>query len=194
MRDPSRVRVTGPLEPFAAGFIAELAGGRVSAGCGGGAGSGACASEPLDAGAGRSAGELREPELERFRREHLARVASVRGARDGAAAWVSARLGVVPAQSGRRADGRPSGCLSVSAVSDGRARIDRGDRARLCRHRAPVRGVARERGRRGRSCGSCRQRTCSGSCWRKPGADRGSRRSCWSVRCGRCLGSGTSRG
>ena len=24
MREPSRVRVSGPLEPFAAGFIAEL--------------------------------------------------------------------------------------------------------------------------------------------------------------------------
>ncbi len=80
MREPSRVRVSGPLEPFAEGFIRELeeVGYRPAA-----------AAVQVRALAhlscwmqdeGVAAGGLREPELERFRREHLARFASVRGA------------------------------------------------------------------------------------------------------------------
>ena len=45
-----------------------------------------------------SAEELREPELERFRREHLARVASVRGAGVTVVVCHLRRLGAVPAQ------------------------------------------------------------------------------------------------
>jgi integrase/recombinase XerD len=78
MSDPSRVRVRGPLERYAAGFVAELveAGYRPSA-----AAvqvrllkhlSGWLEQEGIDPG------ELCEPQLERFRREHLARVASLR--------------------------------------------------------------------------------------------------------------------
>jgi site-specific recombinase XerD len=78
MGDPSRVRVTGPLERYAAGFVAEL----VEAGYRPNAAavqlrllkhlSGWLEQEQIDPGA------LREPQLERFRREHLARVASLR--------------------------------------------------------------------------------------------------------------------
>lgn len=78
MGDPSRVRVTGPLERYAPGFVAEL----VEAGYRPNAAavqlrllkhlSGWLEQEGIDPG------ELREPELERFRREHLARVASLR--------------------------------------------------------------------------------------------------------------------
>ncbi|MBV9334753.1 MAG: hypothetical protein JO262_08845 [Solirubrobacterales bacterium] len=80
MGEPSRVRVTGPLEPFAAGFIAELQESRYRP---------AAAAVQLRVLAHLSRWmqeqhvsreRLREPELERFRREHLARVASVRGA------------------------------------------------------------------------------------------------------------------
>ena len=80
MREPSRVRVTGPLEPFVEGFIAELegAGYRPAA---------AAVQVRVLAHLSRwmreedvSAGELREAELERFRREHVDRFASLRGA------------------------------------------------------------------------------------------------------------------
>jgi len=79
MGEPSRVRVTGPLEPFAAGFIAELqeAGYRPAPA--------AVQVRVLAHLSGWmqendvSPGGLREPELERFRSEHLVRVASVRG-------------------------------------------------------------------------------------------------------------------
>jgi integrase/recombinase XerD len=78
MGDPSRVRVSGPLERYAAGFVAELAeaGYRPSA-----AAvqlrllkhlSGWLEHEGIDPR------ELREQELERFRREHLARLRSLR--------------------------------------------------------------------------------------------------------------------
>lgn len=78
MGDPSRVRVTGRLERYAAGFVAEL----VEVGY-----------RPNSAGVqlrllahlsrwleqeGIDPGELREPQLERFRRGHLARVRSLR--------------------------------------------------------------------------------------------------------------------
>jgi hypothetical protein len=78
MMDPSRVRVSGPLERYALGFVAEL----VEAGY-----------RPSSAGVqlrllahlsrwlereGIDPGEVREPQLERFRREDLARVRSLR--------------------------------------------------------------------------------------------------------------------
>ena len=78
MKDPLLVRVTGPLERYAAGFVAEL----VEAGY-----------RPNSAAVhlrllshlsrwlereGIDPGELRELELERFRREDLARVRSLR--------------------------------------------------------------------------------------------------------------------
>ena len=97
MGEPSRVRVTGPLEPFAAGFIAELAevGHRPAA---------AAVQVRVLAHLSRwmqeqhvSAERLREPELERFRREHLARVASVRGAGLTVVFGHLRSLGVVPA-------------------------------------------------------------------------------------------------
>jgi integrase/recombinase XerD len=98
MSDPSRVRVTGPLERYAAGFVAEL----VEAGY-----------RPRSAAMqlrllahlsrwmgeeGLDPGELREPQLERFRREHLDRVVGLRGA--GGLVPLLGRLrglGVVPA-------------------------------------------------------------------------------------------------
>jgi integrase/recombinase XerD len=79
MKDPSRVRVTGPLEPYAAGFAAELV---------------AVGYRPASAAVhlrllahlsrwlqteGLVPGELGEAELERFRRRHVARYASLRG-------------------------------------------------------------------------------------------------------------------
>jgi integrase/recombinase XerD len=81
MKDPSRVRVTGPLEPYAAGFAAELV---------------AVGYRPASAAIhlrllahlsrwleteGIVPGELHEAELERFRRQHIARYASLHGAR-----------------------------------------------------------------------------------------------------------------
>ena len=98
MGEPSRVRVTGPLEPFAAGFIFELqeSGYRPAA---------AAVQVRVLAHLSRwmqeqhvSVEGLREPELERFRREHLARVASVRGAGMTLVLGHLRRLGVVPAQ------------------------------------------------------------------------------------------------
>jgi len=97
MGEPSRVRVTGPLEPFAAGFVFEL---RES----GYRPAGAAVQVRVLAHLSRwmqeqhvSAEGLREPELERFRREHLARVASVRGAGMTLVLGHLRRLGVVPA-------------------------------------------------------------------------------------------------
>jgi integrase/recombinase XerD len=98
MGEPSRVRVTGPLEPFAAAFIAELqeSGYRPAA---------AAVQVRVLAHLSRwmqerhvSPDELREPELERFEREHLARVVSVRGAGMTVVLGYLRRLGVVPAQ------------------------------------------------------------------------------------------------
>jgi len=98
MREPSRVRVTGPLEPFAEGFIAELqeAGYRPAA---------AAVQVRVLAHLSRwmkdegvSRGELREPELERFGREHLARFASLRGAGIAVVLGYLRGLGAVPAQ------------------------------------------------------------------------------------------------
>lgn len=78
MGDPARVRVSGPLGRYAAGFVAEL----VEAGY-----------RPSSAGVqlrllahlsgwlereGIDPGDVREPEIERFRREDLARVRSLR--------------------------------------------------------------------------------------------------------------------
>jgi integrase/recombinase XerD len=78
MGDPSRVRVGGPFERYAPGFVAEL----VEAGYRPNAAavqlrllkhlSGWLEQEGIDPG------ELGEPQLERFRREHLAGVASLR--------------------------------------------------------------------------------------------------------------------
>jgi site-specific recombinase XerD len=98
MGEPSRVRVTGPLEPFAAGFIFELqeSGYRPAAA--------AVQVRVLARLSGWmqeqhvSAEELREPELERFRREHLVEVASVRGAGMTVVVGHLRRLGAVPAQ------------------------------------------------------------------------------------------------
>jgi site-specific recombinase XerD len=98
MGDPSRVRVTGPLEVYAAGFVVELvgAGYRPNA---------AAVQLRLLAHLSRwleregiDPGELRESELERFRREDLAGVRSLRIA-DGLVPLLSylRGLGVVPA-------------------------------------------------------------------------------------------------
>jgi hypothetical protein len=98
MGEPSRVRVTGPLEPFAAGFIFELqeSGYRPAA---------AAVQVRVLAHLSRwmqeqrvSAEALREPELERLRCEHLVRVASVRGAGMTVVLGHLRELGVVPAQ------------------------------------------------------------------------------------------------
>jgi len=97
MKEPSRVRVTGPLEPFAEGFIAELeeSGYRPAA-----------AAVQVRVLAHLSGwmedqdvapGELREVELERFRLEHLARFASVRGAGMAVVLGYLRGLRVVPA-------------------------------------------------------------------------------------------------
>jgi integrase/recombinase XerD len=79
MKDPARVRVTGPLAPYAAGFVTELA----EAGY-----------RPASAAIqvrllahlsrwleteGLVPGELGEPQLERFRGLHVARFSSLRG-------------------------------------------------------------------------------------------------------------------
>jgi integrase/recombinase XerD len=101
MREPSRVRVTGPLEPFAEGFIADLeeAGYRPAAA--------AVQVRVLAHLSGWmrdeqvSPGQLRELELERFRREHLARFASVRGAGLAVVLGYLRGLGVVPAVKSR---------------------------------------------------------------------------------------------
>src|SRR5437588_11358489 len=97
MKEPSRVRVTGPLEPFAAGFVVDLA----EAGYQPAA---AAVQVRVLAHLSRwmqeqhvSPEELREPELEWFRREHLARVASVRGAGMTVVLGHIRRLGIVPA-------------------------------------------------------------------------------------------------
>ena len=98
MGDPSRVRVTGPLERYAAGFVAELveSGYRPNA---------AAVQLRLLAHLSRwleregiVPGELREPELARFRREDLAGVRSLRIA-DGLVPVLGylRGLGVVPA-------------------------------------------------------------------------------------------------
>jgi site-specific recombinase XerD len=101
MREPSRVRVVGPLEPFAAGFIFELqvAGYRPAA---------AAVQVRVLAHLSRWMQEedvspegLGEPELERFGREHAARVASVRGAGMTLVLGHLRELGVVPAQAPR---------------------------------------------------------------------------------------------
>jgi integrase/recombinase XerD len=101
MREPSRVRVTGPLEPFAEQFIADLeeAGYRPAAA--------AVQVRVLAHLSGWmqeeevSPGQLREPELERFRREHLARFASVRGAGLAVLLGYLRGLRVVPAVESR---------------------------------------------------------------------------------------------
>jgi len=79
MGEPSRVRVTGPLEPFAEGFIAELeeTGYRPAA---------AAVQLRLLAHLSRwlasealAPADLTGPEVERFRREYVVRYASLRG-------------------------------------------------------------------------------------------------------------------
>jgi len=97
MGDPSRVAVTGPLEPFAGGFIAEL---------------GVAGYRPAAAAVqvrvlahlsrwmqeqGLSPGGLREAELEGFRRGHLDRFASLRGVGTGVVLGYLRGLGVAPA-------------------------------------------------------------------------------------------------
>ena len=97
MKEPSRVRVTGPLEPFAEGLIAELeeAGYRSAA---------AAVQVRVLAHLSRwmqeqgvAPGGLREPELERFRREHLAQFASLRGVGIAVVLGYLRGFGVVPA-------------------------------------------------------------------------------------------------
>lgn len=97
MKEPSRVRVTGPLEPFAAGLIAEMeeTGYRPAA---------AAVQVRVLAHLSRwmqehdvSAAGLREAELERFRREHLDRFASLRGAGITLVLGYLRGLGAVPA-------------------------------------------------------------------------------------------------
>jgi integrase/recombinase XerD len=99
MGEPSRVQVVGPLEPFAAGLIAGLqeSGYRPAA---------AAVQVRVLAHLSRwmleqhvSADGLGELELERFRREHAAEVASVRGAGLTVVLGHLRGLGVVPAQS-----------------------------------------------------------------------------------------------
>ena len=96
MGEPSRVRVTGPLEPFAAGFIAALqeAGYRPAA---------AAVQVRVLAHLSRwmqendvSSDGLRELELERFRSEHVAGVPSVRGAGMAVVLGHLRGLGIVP--------------------------------------------------------------------------------------------------
>jgi integrase/recombinase XerD len=96
MGEPSRVRVTGPLELLAAGFVVELeaAGYRPAA-----------AAVQVRAFAhlsrwmqdsGVTPGGLTELEVERFRREHAAHVASVRGAGTAVVLSYLRGSGVVP--------------------------------------------------------------------------------------------------
>jgi len=98
MKDPSRVRVTGPLEPYAAAFAADLL---------------AFGYRPASAAVhlrllahlsrwleteGLVPGDLGEAELERFRRRHIARYASLRGVQGLVPLLGYLRgLGVVPA-------------------------------------------------------------------------------------------------
>lgn len=105
MKEPSRVRVTGPLEPFAEGFVAELqeVGYRPAA---------AAVQVRVLAHLSRwmqerdvTAGGLREPELELFRLEHLDRFASVRGAGMAVVLGYLRGLGVVPADECRPLSG-----------------------------------------------------------------------------------------
>jgi integrase/recombinase XerD len=101
MREPLRVRVTGPLEPFAEGFIVELeeAGYRPAAAAVQVRVLAHLSHWMLDEDV--AAGGLREPELERFRLEHLARFASVRGAGIAVVLRYLRGLGVVPARQSR---------------------------------------------------------------------------------------------
>jgi integrase/recombinase XerD len=101
MREPSRVRVTGPLEPLAEGFVAELAevGYRPAAAAVQVRVLAHLSSWMQDEGV--AAGGLREPELERFGRERLARFASVRGAGMAVVLGYLRGLGVVPGQEPR---------------------------------------------------------------------------------------------
>jgi site-specific recombinase XerD len=98
MKDSSRVRVTGPLEPYANGFVTRLA---------------EVGYRPASAvihvrllahlsrwleAEGIAPPELREAELDRFRREHVARYASLRGVQGLVPLLGYLRgLGVVPA-------------------------------------------------------------------------------------------------
>ena len=185
MREPSRVRVTGPLEPFAEGFIAKLeeAGYRPAA---------AAVQVRVLAHLSRwmqdkdvSPGELREPELERFGREHLARFASLGGAGIAVVLGYLRGLGVVPAV-------EPPALTAAGELLEQYRRyltVERGLTAGTVRgyvdivrpfveSRVASTGVVELR--------ELLPRTCSGSCWWRPGGGRGSRRSCWSARCGRC--------
>jgi len=97
MSDPSRVRVTGPLERYAEGFVAEL----VEAGYRPRSAAVqlrllAHLSRWLEQG-GIDPSELREVQLERFRREHLDGVVGLRGAGGLVALLGYLRgLGIVP--------------------------------------------------------------------------------------------------
>jgi integrase/recombinase XerD len=99
MKDPLRVRVTGSLEGYAAGFAAELA----TAGYVPGSAAVhlrllAHLSRWLE-GEGMLASELSERQVERFRRLHVARSASLRGVQGLVPLLSYLRgLGVVPAQ------------------------------------------------------------------------------------------------
>jgi integrase/recombinase XerD len=97
MRDRSRVRVTGPLERYAGGFAAELvAVGYRPASAAVQLRLLAHLSGWLDA-EGLVPGELREVQLERFRREHVVGYASLRGAQGMVPLLGYLRgLGVVP--------------------------------------------------------------------------------------------------
>jgi integrase/recombinase XerD len=101
MKEPSQVRVTGPLEPFAEGFIAELeeAGYRPAA---------AAVQVRVLAHLSRgmqewdvAAGRLHDREVVRFRLEHLDRFASLRGAGMAVVLGYLRSLGFVPADESR---------------------------------------------------------------------------------------------
>ena len=152
MMDPSRVRVTGPFARYAPGFVAELvgAGYRPNA---------AVVQLRLLAHLSRwleregiDPVDVREPQLERFRREDLARVRSLRIAGGLVPLLGYLRgLGVVPAADEPALSNvellleRYREYLLCRAGRDGR------HRARLYRLCSPVRFLARAWRRRGRS-------------------------------------------
>ena len=177
MKDPSGVRVFGPLARYAPGFVAELVrvGYRPNA---------AAVQLRLLAHLSRwleregiDPVEVREPELERFREEDLAGVRSLRIAGGLVPLLAYLRgLGAVPA-----AD-EPA--LSNVELLLGRYReyllVERGVTAGTARGYVDcVRSFVSSRAvetARSISPGS-RHRMCSGSCWRIASAGRGARRS-----------------
>ena len=181
MKEPSRVRVTGPLEPFAGGFVAVLeeAGYRPAA-----AAVQLRLLAHLSEWLGREGlgpADLREPEVERFRREHVVRYASLRGLAVSMAPLLGylRELRVAPT-----AEQVP---LTVAEELLDRYRryliVERGLTPGTVRGYVDlVRPFVESRANRSGELDlwSCLPRgTCSGSCWRRLSSDRGSRRSCW---------------